>query len=69
MQPYVIAQHEVAIDYTNWRGERRIRRIMPLSISWGSTQFHPKPQWLLRARDLEDDGIKMFAMCDIHEWR
>jgi hypothetical protein len=57
------------IDYTNWRGERKWRRIKPTGrIAFESTEWHPKPQWLLYAWD-EANLIKGFALTDIHEIR
>ena len=45
------------IDYVNWKGERSLRLILPDAISFGSTKWHPKPQWLLRAFDVKtEDG-------------
>ena len=37
----------VQILYTNYRGETAIRTIFPLEIWYGSTDWHPEPQWLL----------------------
>ena len=59
----------VTIDYTNWRGERRERDVLPHSIVFEATRWHPEPQWLLRAVDLEDYVPKEFAMKDIHSWK
>lgn len=61
-------QRVVTIDYTNWRGERRTRNIKPVEIEWGATKWHPVNQWLLRAKDMEDGQVKMFAMSEIHSW-
>ena len=44
---------EVSIQYTNWRGETAIRRIIPLEIWLGSTEWHKEKQWLLKATDVE----------------
>lgn len=61
---------EVIIDYTNWRGERRLRRIVPHNMMFGSNQWHTEPQWMLMAVDLEDEknqsAIKSFALSGIH---
>lgn len=65
---------DVVIDYTNYKGNRRIRKILPIGIYWASTDYHPEEQWLLNAYDVEDidsDGhyvVKWFAMCSIHSW-
>ena len=58
----------VMIDYVNWRGERTIRMIKPLSIRWGKTRWHPEAQYLLRALDCDKNEIREFAMKDIHSW-
>ena len=59
---------EVRIDYINWRGERSLRTIIPKSISFGSTQYHKVPQWLLKAYDVDKAAYRDFAMSDIQEW-
>jgi hypothetical protein len=59
----------VEIDYTNWRGQRRVRRIVPRSIRWGSTEWHPDEQWLLLATCLQSGRQLEFACCDIHSWK
>lgn len=56
------------IDYTNYRGERGLRSIVPMFTSFGSTEFHPEPQWLLQAFDVEKRAERTFAMRDIHSF-
>ena len=34
----------VYIDYTNWRGDRRIRRIVPRELWYGESPWHVEPQ-------------------------
>lgn len=58
----------VVIDYTNWRGIRRLRCIEPRGIQFKSTKHHPEPQWLMVAIDREDGKQKDFAIKDIHCW-
>ena len=58
----------VIIDYTNWRGERRKRTIIPMAVYWSKNEYHPEPQWLLRALDWEKREIRDFAMTGIHSW-
>ena len=53
------------IFYTNHRGESGERRIIPISVRWGSTQWHPETQWLLRAIDVDKGEEREFAMSDI----
>ncbi|MGV3721359.1 MAG: hypothetical protein ACO1SX_10670 [Actinomycetota bacterium] len=58
----------VVIDYTNWRGERAKREILPFRLWFGSNDWHPEPQWLLDAWDAEKDELRIFAMRGIHAW-
>lgn len=57
------------VDYTNWRGQRKLRRIVPREIRFGSNDWHPEEQWLLLASDLESGQQREFAMKDIHSWK
>jgi len=59
----------VKILYTSWKGETRWRQVKPKSIYFGATQYHPDPQWLMKALDLEKNKVRDFAMHDIQEWR
>ena len=56
------------IDYTNHRGERRIRRIHPQCIFFSENDYHDGPQWFLSAFDLDREDFRHFALKDIHEW-
>jgi predicted DNA-binding transcriptional regulator YafY len=58
----------VTIDYENWRGKRRLRRIEPLRIVFANSEWHPESQWLLEAVDVEKGETREFAMKDIHSW-
>lgn len=59
----------VSIDYTNWRGERGLRKIVPVRIYFGQTSWHPGDQWLLEAIDVDKGELRTFSMSHIHEWR
>lgn len=59
---------EVVIDYTNWRGERKTRRIRPLRIDFENNEWHPDSQWLLLAVDLDTASHRTFAIANIHSW-
>jgi hypothetical protein len=56
----------IPVNYVNWKGSERVRQIVPISVRFGSTEFHPVPQWLLKALDPEDNQEKEFALsqCD-----
>ena len=61
---------KVEIDYTNYRGERRLRKILPLRWSFGQNAYHKDgEQWFVTAVDLETEQIRTFAMKDIHSWK
>jgi hypothetical protein len=61
---------EVIIDYTNWRGKRGLRRIIPIGVSFENNEYHLDTQWLLEAIDLNDADhkTKTFALKDIRSW-
>jgi predicted DNA-binding transcriptional regulator YafY len=53
------------ILYRNYRGETSSRTVLPKRIWFGATEWHPEPQWLMDATDLEKDSERSFAMQDI----
>ena len=61
-------KQSVSILYTNYRGETAVRRIVPLKIWFGQTEWHPQEQWLLKAFDIEKNADRDFAMKDIQSW-
>jgi len=58
----------VRIIYTNWRGETSERKVKPIKIWFGSTEWHKEEQWLLRALDITKDAERDFALKDIRSW-
>lgn len=52
----------VQIRYRNWRGEERIREVIPLELWYGNTDQHPVPQYLVKCLDLEDGSVKDFSL-------
>jgi predicted DNA-binding transcriptional regulator YafY len=62
------SSHVVTIRYTNHRGETADRRIIPQSLRFAATEWHPEPQWLLDALDVDKGLQRSFAMQDIHSW-
>ena len=42
----------VTVRYTNWRGETADRRLILGDIRFDSTEWHPKPTWLIKAFDV-----------------
>lgn len=52
------------ITYRNWRGEVGERNIVPQSVWFGATDWHPEPQWLLSALDTGKGAARDFALAD-----
>jgi hypothetical protein len=61
-------EHPVKIVYTNYRHQTTMRTIVPERVWFGSTEWHPEPQWLLEALDVEKGERRSFAMADIRCW-
>ena len=51
--------------YVNWRGQKRVRRVLPHHLWFGSTEYHPEKQWLIQCTDLQDGKQKDFAVSGI----
>lgn len=62
------AEKVAHIDYTNHRGERGIRRVLPISFGWGANEFHSKPGWLLHCWDLDRQAYRTFSIRNVHAW-
>lgn len=58
----------VVLVYTNYRGERATRRIIPERIWFGATDWHPEPQWLLDAFDIDRGAERSFAIKDVEQF-
>lgn len=54
----------IRVLYKNWKGVTRWRRLQPLRIWVGSTEWHKERQTMLTAVDLEDTSTKDFAAKD-----
>lgn len=50
---------------TNWKGVTGERTIVPRAIWFGATEWHPEPQWLLAAWDVEKDALRDFSLASI----
>lgn len=57
--------NELIFWYRNYKGEEGMRRVRPLGIRHGSSEWHKEPQWLMRAYDLENHKEREFAMRDM----
>ncbi len=59
------------ITYTNYKGETAERHIRPTGrrMFFGAPEWHPQPQWLLEAYDLDKQAERVFAMSGVKAWR
>lgn len=55
----------IEFEYKNWEGKVSTRRVEPYRLWLGSTQWHPNPQMLLKALDLDKNEERDFAINDI----
>jgi predicted DNA-binding transcriptional regulator YafY len=55
----------LAFFYTNHKGARSHRLVVPKRIRFGSTEWHPQPQWLIDAFDIHKNAMRTFAFKDI----
>ena len=76
-------EHVVEIDYTNYRGERAKRVVVPCAMVVASGRRHPdlfpmsfeetphhKPaQFVFRAFDIRKGAERTYALNDLHSWR
>lgn len=54
------------IDYTNHRGERSTRKVIPRAVVWRLSPWHSEAQWILEVFDLDKQQYRDFAMVNIH---
>jgi hypothetical protein len=52
----------VTVSYINHKENLSLRRIRPIRIWFGSTAWHPEPQWFLEVFDLDKMETRDFAM-------
>ncbi|MGL5041933.1 MAG: NUDIX domain-containing protein [Culicoidibacterales bacterium] len=49
-------------EYTNWKGARKIREVIPITIKYGLTPHITGPEWLLEAEDVEKGENRLFIL-------
>lgn len=59
----------IKVLYKNWKGEVNLRAIIPISIHYGSTEFHKEDQWLMKVWDVDKKDYRTYALKDIQEWK
>jgi predicted DNA-binding transcriptional regulator YafY len=68
VDPASDATASVRVCYTNHRGETAWRRVTPYRIFFGTSEWHPEPQWLLDVHDHDKGGDRTYAMSGIVFW-
>lgn len=60
--------NSIKFEYTNWKGIRSKRNIIPIKLIFESNQYHRdnKNIWLLMAFDIDKQDIRSFAVKNIH---
>lgn len=58
----------VTLDYTNWKGERDLRHVIPLGLWYGVSPFHEQDgeQYYIRAFDLGRGAYRDFSLKSVH---
>ncbi len=64
----IALENPIKVEYTNYRGEKSIRTIIPLNFFFGSNEYHTKDQWLLRVWDCDRQAERIYAAQEITRW-
>jgi predicted DNA-binding transcriptional regulator YafY len=59
----------LVLDYTDHRGDRSPRTVVPVRVWFGKTSQHPERQWLLDAYERAARGVRTFALLGVHSVR
>jgi predicted DNA-binding transcriptional regulator YafY len=62
-----VTTRKITFTYRNWRGETAVRTAEPTGIWFGSSEWHPEPQWIMSACDTEKNVMRYFAMRDMKD--
>lgn len=61
----IIFGQQTQFEYINYKGIKSTRNVIPMSLYFGSNEFHPENQWLMVAYDLDKHCERTFALKDI----
>ncbi|WAW11539.1 hypothetical protein vBAcePPAc_0162 [Aeromonas phage vB_AceP_PAc] len=61
----IIFGQQTQFEYINYKGIKSTRNVIPMSLYFGATEFHPENQWLIVAYDLDRQCERTFALKDI----
>lgn len=55
------------VEFTNWKGERRRRKFMPLgTVEFGSNNYHPEPHYFMKCIDVEINEVRDCPLAGFH---
>lgn len=57
----------LTFSYLNHRGEKSFRNVVPENIWFGTSKYHAKEQWFMRAFCKDRQDWRDFALGDIHK--
>lgn len=55
----------IKFTYTNWEGKTAERSCLVQEVLFGTTDFHPTPQFLLKGLDIEKGAERIYSMADM----
>ena len=61
----IIFGQQISFEYVNYKGTKSTRNVIPMSLRFGSTEYHTGNQWLLVAYDIDKQAKREFALKDI----
>lgn len=61
----IIFGQQTQFEYINYKGIKSTRNVIPMSLYFGATEFHPENQWLLVTYDIDKQAQREFALKDI----
>lgn len=59
---YIGANGVQPVPYKNYKGETAVRNIMPITVYYGSNEWHPEEQWLMVAWDADKKALRTFSL-------
>lgn len=54
----------IDVVYRNHRGDVATRTVTPRQVWYGTTEWHPRPQWLLDVWDHGKNAERTYALAD-----
>jgi len=61
----LVNKEELIFNYVNWKGEEGQRRVSPVRVWFGATEFHVSRQWFMLAYDLDKKQMRDFTIKDM----